>query len=70
MEGITGCKKKVYEADFKTEWKAYKEAMSKFKDLLTPTQYLLRKKSGKKRLKKKASIKRRELTLLGKPKGP
>ena len=47
MEGITGCKKKVYEADFKTEWKVYKEAMSKFKDLLTPTQYLLRKKSGK-----------------------
>ncbi|KAH0518127.1 Transcription factor A, mitochondrial [Microtus ochrogaster] len=62
---------KVYEADFKAEWKAYKEAMSKFKDQLTPTQLVSFEKEGRqKRLKKKASIKKRELTLLGKPKRP
>ncbi|OBS64932.1 hypothetical protein A6R68_06524 [Neotoma lepida] len=41
--------KKVYEADFKAEWKAYKEAMSKFKDQLTPSQLVTfeKVKSGK-----------------------
>nr|XP_048307482.1 transcription factor A, mitochondrial isoform X1 [Myodes glareolus] len=63
--------KKVYEADFKAEWKAYKEAMSKFKDQLTPTQLVsFEKEVRQKRLKKKASIRKRELTLLGKPKRP
>lgn len=63
--------KKVYEADFKAEWKAYKEAMSKFKDQLTPTQLVSFEREGReKRLRKKTSIKKRELTLLGKPKRP
>ncbi|XP_057607850.1 transcription factor A, mitochondrial [Chionomys nivalis] len=68
---LPDAEKKVYEADFKAEWKAYKEAMSKFKDQLTPTQLVsFEKEERQKRLKKKASIKKRELTLLGKPKRP
>ncbi|XP_051009162.1 transcription factor A, mitochondrial [Acomys russatus] len=63
--------KKAYEADFKADWKAYKEAMDKFKEQLTPSQLVsFEKEVRQKRLKKKALIKRRELILLGKPKRP
>lgn len=63
--------KKVYEADFKAEWKAYKEAVSKYREQLTPSQLMgFEKEARQKRLKKKAQIKRRELILLGKPKRP
>ncbi|ERE92778.1 transcription factor A, mitochondrial isoform X1 [Cricetulus griseus] len=63
--------KKVYEADFRADWKAYKEALSKFKDQLTPAQLVsFEKEVRQKRLKKKASVKKRELMLLGKPKRP
>ncbi|KAL1771523.1 transcription factor A, mitochondrial [Sigmodon hispidus] len=68
---LPDAEKKVYEADFKAEWKAYKEAMGKFKEQLTPSQLVSFEKEVKqKRNKKKASIKKRELTLLGKPKRP
>lgn len=68
---LPDAEKKVYEADFKADWKAYKEALSKFKDQLTPSQLVsFEKEVRQKRLKKKASIKKRELTLLGKPKRP
>lgn len=61
----------MYEADFKAEWKVYKEAVSKYKEQLTPSQLMgLEKEARQKRLKKKAQIKRRELILLGKPKRP
>lgn len=63
--------KKVYEADFKAEWKVYKEAVSKYKEQLTPSQLMgFEREARQKRLKKKAQIKRRELILLGKPKRP
>lgn len=63
--------KKVYEADSKADWKAYKEAMDKFKEQLTPSQLVsFEKEVRQKRLKKKALIKRKELILLGKPKRP
>lgn len=65
MEGASGSRKKVYEADFKAEWKVYKEAVSKYKEQLTPSQLMgLEKEARQKRLKKKAQIKRRELILL------
>ncbi|OBS68596.1 hypothetical protein A6R68_02867 [Neotoma lepida] len=68
---LPDAEKKVYEADFKAEWKAYKEAMSKFKDQLTPSQLVsFEKEVRQKRIKKQASVKRRELMLLGKPKRP
>ncbi|KAL6049327.1 hypothetical protein STEG23_029236, partial [Scotinomys teguina] len=61
----------AYEADFKAEWKAYKEAMSKFKDQLTPSQLVsFEKEVRQKRIKKQASVKKKELMLLGKPKRP
>ena len=62
--------KKVYEANFKAEWKAYKEAMSKFKNQLRPI-YLIsfEKEVRQKCLKRKLRLEG-ELTLLGKPKRP
>lgn len=53
----------MYEADFKAEWKVYKEAVSKYKEQLTPSQLMgLEKEARQKRLKKKAQIKRRVST--------
>lgn len=50
----------VYEADFKAEWKAYKEAMSKFKDQLTPSQLVsFEKEVRQKRMKKQALVKKK-----------
>ena len=50
----------VYEADFKAEWKAYKEAVSKYKEQLTPSQLMgMEKEARQRRLKKKALVKRR-----------
>uniref|UniRef100_A0A8C6RUE7 Transcription factor A, mitochondrial n=1 Tax=Nannospalax galili TaxID=1026970 RepID=A0A8C6RUE7_NANGA len=63
--------KKVYEDDFKADWKAYKEAVIRFRDRLTPSQLTtFEREIRQKRLKKKALIKRRELVMLGKPKRP
>ncbi|XP_059137614.1 transcription factor A, mitochondrial [Peromyscus eremicus] len=68
---LPDAEKKVYEADFKAEWKAYKEAMSRFKDQLTPSQLVsFEKEVRQKRMKKQALVKKKELMLLGKPKRP
>ncbi|XP_055976751.1 transcription factor A, mitochondrial [Sorex fumeus] len=63
--------KKVYEDAYRAEWEAYKEELSRIQKQLTPSQIVsLEKEILQKRLKKKALLKKRELTLLGKPKRP
>ncbi|XP_055454962.1 transcription factor A, mitochondrial [Psammomys obesus] len=63
--------RKVYETDFKAEWEKYKEAMTRFKEQLSPSQLkLLEKELKQKRLRKKAILRKKELTMLGKPKRP
>ena len=62
--------KKVYEANFKAEWKACKEAMSKFKDQLTPTHLISFEKEVRQKCLKRKPRLEGELILLGKPKRP
>nr|KAF6459343.1 transcription factor A, mitochondrial [Rousettus aegyptiacus] len=63
--------KKVYEDAYKADWQAYKEEINRIQEQLTPSQMVsLEKEIMQKRLKKKAIIKKRELTMLGKPKRP
>ncbi|XDB65357.1 hypothetical protein AB1E18_018652 [Capra hircus] len=63
--------KKIYEDAYRADWQAYKEEMSRVQEQLTPSQIVsLEKEIMQKRLKKKALIKKRELTMLGKPKRP
>ncbi|XP_053442311.1 transcription factor A, mitochondrial [Nycticebus coucang] len=63
--------KKIYEDASRAAWEAYKEEINKIQEQLTPTQIVsLEKEIMQKRLKKKALIKKRELTILGKPKRP
>ncbi|XP_004583634.2 transcription factor A, mitochondrial [Ochotona princeps] len=63
--------KKVYEDAYRVEWEAYKEEISRIQEHLTPSQLLsMEKEIMQKRLRKKALIKKRELTMLGKPKRP
>ncbi|XP_060045715.1 transcription factor A, mitochondrial [Erinaceus europaeus] len=63
--------KKVYEDAYKADWESYKEEMNRLQKNLTPSQIeSLEKEVLQKRLKKKAIIKKRELTMLGKPKRP
>ncbi|XP_004607685.1 transcription factor A, mitochondrial isoform X2 [Sorex araneus] len=63
--------KKVYEDAYRAEWEAYKEEINRIQKQLTPSQIVsLEKEILQKRMKKKALLKKRELTLLGKPKRP
>ncbi|XP_021483058.1 transcription factor A, mitochondrial [Meriones unguiculatus] len=63
--------KEVYETDFKAEWEKYKEAVTRFKAQLSPSQLkLLEKDLKQKRMKRKAILRKKELTVLGKPKRP
>ncbi|ELW67206.1 Transcription factor A, mitochondrial [Tupaia chinensis] len=63
--------KKIYEDAYRADWQAYKEEINRIHEQLTPSQVLsLEKEIMQKRLKKKALIKKRELTMLGKPKRP
>ncbi|XP_004681135.1 PREDICTED: transcription factor A, mitochondrial [Condylura cristata] len=64
-------KKKIYENAYRADWEAYKEEINRIQKQLTPSQMVsLEKEILQKRLKKKALLKKRELTLLGKPKRP
>ncbi|KAB0348803.1 transcription factor A, mitochondrial [Muntiacus reevesi] len=63
--------KKIYEDAYRADWQAYKEEINRIQEQLTPSQMVsLEKEIMQKRLKKKALIKKRELTMLGKPKRP
>ncbi|XP_001503432.1 transcription factor A, mitochondrial [Equus asinus] len=63
--------KKIYEDAYRADWQAYKEEINRLQEQLTPSQMVsLEKEITQKRLKKKALIKKRELTMLGKPKRP
>lgn len=63
--------KKAYEDAYRAEWVAYKDELSRIQKQLTPSQMeSLEKEIAQKRLKKKALLKKRELTILGKPKRP
>ena len=63
--------KKIYEDAYKADWQVYKEEINRIQEQLTPSQMVsLEKEIMQKRLKKKALIKKRELTMLGKPKRP
>uniref|UniRef100_A0ABI7ZAI5 Transcription factor A, mitochondrial n=1 Tax=Felis catus TaxID=9685 RepID=A0ABI7ZAI5_FELCA len=63
--------KKIYEDAYRADWQAYKEEINRIQEQLTPSQIVsLEKEIQQKRLKKKALIKKRELTMLGKPKRP
>ncbi|XP_069428504.1 transcription factor A, mitochondrial isoform X2 [Ovis canadensis] len=63
--------KKIYEDAYRADWQVYKEEINRIQEQLTPSQIVsLEKEIMQKRLKKKALIKKRELTMLGKPKRP
>ncbi|NP_001029188.2 transcription factor A, mitochondrial precursor [Bos taurus] len=63
--------KKIYEDAYRADWQVYKEEINRIQEQLTPSQMVsLEKEIMQKRLKKKALIKKRELTMLGKPKRP
>ncbi|XP_024057672.2 transcription factor A, mitochondrial [Terrapene carolina triunguis] len=63
--------KQTYEAAAKVERQAYKEELAKYKAQLSPAQILaLKEERRQKRAKRKATRKKRELTVLGKPKRP
>ncbi|XP_042552410.1 transcription factor A, mitochondrial [Dipodomys spectabilis] len=67
--GLPESKKKIYEDAYKADWKIYKEEINRIQEQLTPSQLLsLEKEIIQRRLKRKALIKKRELTSLGKPK--
>ncbi|XP_019587471.1 transcription factor A, mitochondrial [Rhinolophus sinicus] len=68
---LPDAEKKIYEDAYKADWQAYKEEINRIQEQLTPSQLVsLEKEIMQKRLKKKAIIKKRELTMLGKPKRP
>uniref|UniRef100_A0A8C5KQJ3 Transcription factor A, mitochondrial n=2 Tax=Jaculus jaculus TaxID=51337 RepID=A0A8C5KQJ3_JACJA len=61
--------KKAYEAAYKADWVVYKEELDRFNKALTPSQKeALKKEVLQKRLRRSALAKKRELTVLGKPK--
>ncbi|XP_050816716.1 transcription factor A, mitochondrial [Gopherus flavomarginatus] len=63
--------KQTYEAAAKVERQAYKEELAKYKAQLSPAQIVaLKEERRQKRAKRKAMRKKRELTVLGKPKRP
>ncbi|TEA38702.1 hypothetical protein DBR06_SOUSAS610041, partial [Sousa chinensis] len=62
---------KMYKDVYRAEWQAYKEEINRIQEQLPPSQMVsLEKEIMQKRLKKKTLIKKRELTMLGKPKRP
>ncbi|KAI5940384.1 transcription factor A, mitochondrial [Manis pentadactyla] len=68
---LPDAEKKIYEDAYKADWQAYREEINRIQDALTPSQIIsLEKEIMQKRLKRKALIKKRELTMLGKPKRP
>ncbi|KFP35636.1 hypothetical protein N324_10780, partial [Chlamydotis macqueenii] len=61
----------VYEEARKADWQRYGEQLAAYKAQLTPAQATALKEERKKRLAKRRSFrKKRELTVLGKPKRP
>ncbi|KAM7169744.1 transcription factor A, mitochondrial isoform 3-T3 [Macrochelys suwanniensis] len=63
--------KQTYEAAAKVERQAYKEELAIYKAQLSPAQIVaLKEERRQKRAKRKAMRKKRELTVLGKPKRP
>ncbi|XP_007957573.1 transcription factor A, mitochondrial [Orycteropus afer afer] len=63
--------KKTYEDAYRADWQAYREEIKRIQEQLTPSQIIcMEKEIQQKRLKRKALIKKRELTMLGKPKRP
>nr|XP_006132066.1 transcription factor A, mitochondrial [Pelodiscus sinensis] len=63
--------KQTYEGAAKVERQAYKEELALYKAQLSPTQVVALKEERRRKLaKKKAMRKKRELTVLGKPKRP
>lgn len=63
--------KQTYEAAAKVDRQAYKEELAKYKAQLSPAQIVaLKEERRQKRAKRKAMRKKRELTVLGKPKRP
>uniref|UniRef100_A0A8B9DU41 Transcription factor A, mitochondrial n=1 Tax=Anser cygnoides TaxID=8845 RepID=A0A8B9DU41_ANSCY len=61
----------VYEEARKADWRTYEEQLAAYKAQLTPAQAAALKEERRKRLAKRRSFrKKRELTVLGKPKRP
>ncbi|NXE12899.1 TFAM factor, partial [Lophotis ruficrista] len=68
---LPASQKQVYEEARKTDWQRYGEQLAAYKAQLTPAQATALKEERKKRLAKRRSFKKkRELTVLGKPKRP
>ncbi|XP_075390046.1 transcription factor A, mitochondrial [Tenrec ecaudatus] len=63
--------KKLYEDAYRADWEAYKEEINRIQEQLTPNQIVtMEKEIMQRRLKRKALMKKRELSMLGKPKRP
>ncbi|NXL86311.1 TFAM factor, partial [Alectura lathami] len=68
---LPASQKQIYEEARKTDWQKYEEQLAAYKAQLTPDQTAALKEERRKRLAKRRSFrKKRELTVLGKPKRP
>ncbi|XP_060097214.1 transcription factor A, mitochondrial [Heteronotia binoei] len=68
---LPASEKQPYEAAAKIEMQTYKEQMAKYKAQLTPAQEeALKEEKRRKVAKRRATRKKRQLTVLGKPKRP
>nr|XP_056706539.1 transcription factor A, mitochondrial [Euleptes europaea] len=68
---LPSCDKQAYEAAAKIERQTYKEQMAKYKAQLTPAQEeALKEEKRRKVAKRRATRRKRQLTVLGKPKRP
>uniref|UniRef100_U3ITF0 Transcription factor A, mitochondrial n=1 Tax=Anas platyrhynchos platyrhynchos TaxID=8840 RepID=U3ITF0_ANAPP len=68
---LPASQKQVYEEARKADWRIYEEKLAAYKAQLTPAQAAALKEERRKRLAKRRSFKKkRELTVLGKPKRP
>ncbi|NXK55509.1 TFAM factor, partial [Chauna torquata] len=68
---LPASQKQVYEEARKADWRSYEEQLAAYKAQLTPAQTVALKEERRKRLAKRRSFrKKRELTVLGKPKRP
>ncbi|NXI69996.1 TFAM factor, partial [Anseranas semipalmata] len=68
---LPASQKQVYEEARKTDWRRYEEQLAAYKAQLTPAQTAALREERRKRLAKRRSFrKKRELTVLGKPKRP
>ncbi|XP_005385971.1 PREDICTED: transcription factor A, mitochondrial [Chinchilla lanigera] len=66
---LPAAEKKMYEDAYKVEWEAYKEEMKRINEALTPAQRAsLAENKAQRRLKRKGIMKKKELSMLGKPK--